>query len=145
MDNKKKMMKKACGKGGPITAQTIRDINRADQNKIDLSKAPTPFQTIGSMVKGTVSSGIKGLRKVGNSVVDSLIAPSERVTKFREARDNAWRQEATNARKGILKNKVTPANFPTKSKKNSAGEIINPTKGDVNSFNSKFTTYRAKK
>lgn len=33
-------------------------------------------------------------------------------------------------------------NFPTKSKKNSNGEIINPTKNDVKSFNKEFDTFK---
>ena len=40
----------------------------------------------------------------------------------------------------MKKTKITPENFPTKSKKNKRGEIINPTKEDIKRFNQMFTT-----
>jgi hypothetical protein len=45
----------------------------------------------------------------------------------------------------ILKGKVSPGNFPTKSPKNKYGEIINPTAKDVSGFNARFNTIRSKR
>ena len=61
--NKKAILKKYVGKGGPYTAQTFRDMQQKDDSlanklgsmKLDAKKAPSPFKMIGNAVKSGVN------------------------------------------------------------------------------------------
>lgn len=87
----------------------------------------------------TVKSGLNKVKSIGRKVGDRLV---ENLT-TREGAVSPIPKDAAfewNDKTKSFQGKVTPGNFPTKSKKNAAGEIINPTASDISSFNSKFKT-----
>jgi len=126
MKTKKSILKEVCmGKGGPL-----KDVVKAG------------------------ISGVKDTFKKNLAYDKSLMGGNDPVSYASAALKapigGAWSalkkaKEIVSPKKEILKNtikKITPGNFPTTSKKNSMGEIINPTPKDVSDFNSKFKTIR---
>ena len=82
--NKKTILKKYTGKGGPITADTIRQMRmdddmRPNYKNFDSAKLKSPGQLMGSFAKGVAKGagavagvGLGAVKKAGNRVMDSF-------------------------------------------------------------------------
>jgi hypothetical protein len=84
--------------------------------------------------KGAKRVGIgRATRKIGGKLKTTLSkGPMKR--RLRKATGAAYSRR-----------KITPGNFPTKSRKNVRGEIMSPTMGDIRRFNKMFTTTTPKR
>jgi len=148
MNKKKEILKKCCdAKGGPLSslkkgmlnignnaiegAKSAYKSNMAQYKKESGIDMTDPIDNLKAGIKGLMGGTLGAAKGIGENIksnidkVKSVVSPEKKVMK------------------AVIK-KVTPSNFPTTSKKNKDGEIINPTKKDVKSFKAKFTTYKPK-
>lgn len=83
--NKKSILKKYTGKGGPkMGVSDFQRMQRQDDQKIrlDASKAPSPFSVIGS--------GLKSIGRMAMKPVDYVISKQKRVNDFKEAQGDKY-------------------------------------------------------
>lgn len=151
MNKKKEILKKACGKGGPFTAlkngmlnigeHAIAGATNAYKNNMAQYKKESginqtdPIDNLKAGVKGLMGGTLGAAKGIGENIKSNIDKVKSIVSPKKEVLKNAVKKAAA----------ITPANFPTISKKNKAGEIIKPTKEDVSSFKAKFNTYKPSK
>lgn len=103
-------------------------------------------RTIGSKIGGAIGAGMGVVAKSIINPIDTTVSGIKKYKKYKKDNiDPLFEEEdkyKNSLKDTIKKYEITPDNFPTKSKKNEAGEIINPTKEDISRFNSKFRTYK---